>query len=209
VSTLHVVTWNVCVENKADRIQVGLRELAQSRPHVIALQECYHFRAHLPGYTTYQLPRGKDEHGVVNEDADVAVLIRNDVTVKRHKVARMRTPWIGPKGGKRHAPRVFHTFVLKVDGKVWKFAAAHWAYPADNAAAVAEHKRWTARWLRGFRPAALVGDLNQHASPIHGRRSTGQGVDRAVLARCVGVSRPVKDAHGSDHHPARIELTTK
>lgn len=206
MSALHVVTWNVCVENSAERVHEGLLELAKDRPHVIALQECYHVRPHVPGYTPYQLPRHADEHGLVNEDADAAVLIRSDVTVKRHKVARMKQPWIGPKGGKRHAPRVFHTFALKVDGKVWKVAAAHWAYPDHNAAAVAEHKRWTARFLRGIRPSALFGDLNQHASPIHGRHSTGQGVDRAVLARCVGVSRPVKEAHGSDHHPARIEL---
>jgi hypothetical protein len=207
VSTLDVITWNVCVENSADHIQTGLRELAQSRPHVIALQECYHYRPHLPGYRVFQLPRRPDEHGLVNEDADVAVLIRDDVKVKRHRVIRMKQPWVGPKAGKKHAPRVFHTFALKVDGKTWKVAAAHWAFPADNAAAVAEHKRWTARWLRGVRPGALVGDLNQHASPIHGRRSTGQGVDRAVLARCTGVSRSVAHAYGSDHHPALITLT--
>ena len=205
---LDIVTWNVCVENEAERIREGLAELAKSRPHVIVLQECYRFRPHLPGYTTYQLPARPNADGVVSEDADVAVLIRDDVKVRRHKVVRMKHTWRGPKAGKRHAPRVFHTFVLAVEGTVWKLGAGHWVYPTpENRPAVDEHKRWLSRWLRGLRRALFVGDLNQHATPIHGRRSTGLGPDRAVLARCVGVTRRVAQEYGSDHHPVRITAT--
>jgi hypothetical protein len=215
VSTLRAVTWNVCVENHAVNVHEGLVALAKRRPHVIALQECYHLTGRdkptLPGYTTYQLPHHPDVDGQVNESASVAVLIRNDVTVKRHRIVRMKTPWVGPKAGKKHAPRVWHAFVLVVDGTRWKVSGGHWAYPAHNAAAVAEHEAWLRRWQRALlRPTAHLADFNQHATALHdkGFRAFGEGVDLAAIgkhARVVRV-RKVEHEYGSDHFPVEIDL---
>lgn len=204
---LRVVTWNVDVENSADNAQRGLEEIAQSRPHVIVLQECYHYRPHLEGYTSYQLAN-KPDTDVISEDASVAALIRDDVHVRSHRIVRMHHRWRGPKAGREHAPRVFHSFVLEVDGTVWKVAGGHWAFPTpENGPAVAEHRRWVRRFLRGIRPAVFIGDLNQHASPVRGRRSTGFHVDRAILARCTaGRPRQGLSMYGGDHYPVTIDL---
>lgn len=227
MNELHVVTWNVCVENHPDNVHRGLTAIAKSQPHVIALQECYHLtgkkRPTLPGYTTYQLPPAKRHDGLVDESASVAVLIRDDVKVKRHQIVRMKHTWVGPKEGIKHAPRVFHAFVLEVGGavdpasggwvrgKTWKVSGGHWAYPDGNAATVAEHEAWLRRWQRSLlRPTAHLADFNEHATTLHakGFRAFGNGVDLAAIGKHARAVRVHKLAHeyGSDHFPVELIL---
>lgn len=212
---LHGITWNVCVENSAANVHRGLAELAKRRPHVIVLQECYRLMwpktPTLPGYTTYQLPAAARHDGLVDESASVAVLVRDDVKVRRHQVVRMTKEWVGPKAGRRHAPRVFHAFVIVVDGKRWKVSGGHWAYPAGNAAAVAEHEHWLRGWQRSpLRPTAHLADFNQQAHELHakGFEAVGHGVDLAAVGKHVHHigARKLPDEYGSDHFPVEITL---
>lgn len=211
--SVRILTWNVRVGNPRTRVENALRAMAEKyEPHLIVTQECYHVRPRIPGYTRFQLPRKPDaaKDTLVSEDADTIVFIRNDVEFRRHCYVRMHTTWRGPKAGKRHAPRVFQTFEIKVDGRWIKASAGHWVFPSPGELdAVAEHVAWWRRWSRGFRRAFHVGDTNQGQAAMHSRglASAGDGPDRAILHRIPHRRVEVlENEHGSDHHPVVIDL---
>ena len=197
---MKVLYWNCYFKTPPQVVLRELKEMAAThKPHIIGLGEASYMRGitdDVPGYRRIHLPRVRR---VGNEDADTAVLVRNDVQLRYKRVWRMGMKWYVPRKRVLHDPRVYIVVRVKVEGKRWRIAIGHWPFGA----AQEETKRKVKRWFTwSTLPSAFVGDLNarepeitQYFKPL---RNIGFGIDRAIYKKCRVTARNL-GKHGSDH----------
>lgn len=214
---LDIITWNVYQGHDPADVLATLREFATKyRPHVIALQEATNLGPiHVPGYTTYHEPAEHTTGRVQPENADAAMLVRDDVKVTRHGLMRMTMFWNGPDHGLPHRPRVYHRALLRTGhGGPWKFGTGHWPFDAAQQETIRRIARWFRRTLPG-RKTIWVGDLNamplsfREIIGIPGVRTAGHRIDRAIYRNCEVEATSLLGKHNSDHNAVLLRFRAK
>lgn len=209
--TLSVMTWNVENKRDEDADVAALRALlAKEKPDVVCLQEAYRLDLDgIPGYRdVYHASKG---YPMNSENRAQAILVRDGISVKRKVPIVMRLPWIGPKMGVRHDPRVHRYVTVNKDRKNWRVSTWHVPFGAKP---VEETRKAAIAWLRqmgALGPAIAVGDWNSLADGLWGKvgRPAGADVDggrldKAVFKRCRKVKGENHGKLGRSDHPAKV-----
>jgi hypothetical protein len=215
-----VVSWNAKANRDADDVERALRTLLKDeRPHALSVSEAGGYgtaidrAAEAFGYRRLQLPRAPKRDGRLEEDANLAVLVRSDVVVLRARPWRMRQSFRGAVHDWPHQPRVYWRGYFRIprSGKV-RASFGHWPTEGrGNDAACHETERKVSRWFRLSRkPSVHVGDLNRRwtwlRDHIKGARViVGHGVDHALVKGVEGRAT-VLGSLGSDHRAIRYEF---
>lgn len=206
---MKVLYWNVYVGHHVDDVLREVRGMIKSyHPEVVGLGECMRVSPHLdkiPGYTAYTLPEKTPG------SSDTAVLVRNDVPLKRWRWLEMYRWWKGPKHGKVQGPKRYWSGRFKVNGRVLRLSIGHW--PFNDA--VNETEDRIAQWFQRtipLRKSAHLGDLNmgpdetgRYVKRFRGKH-TGHGVDRCLYKNMKVTFRPL-GKHGSDHEAVLFTLS--
>jgi exonuclease III len=185
--------------------------LAEHKPDVVCLQECYDapdLVGKVPGYRyRYQgygyPPKTK---GYVEERSNQVILVRDGVEVKVSAALEMEIPWKGPVLGAWHDPRVHRRVTVRKDGVIWRVIDFHGPFGSD---AVGESNAAMVNCLTTFpqtEPIIIVGDFNQNNSTVVTRIGSkgeavvdGAGIDLAVYKNCRKVIGQNFGNFGSDH----------
>lgn len=217
-----VLAWNAKVGRNPDDVIRALTLMMSARPHIVEITEAtpygreLHEFAELNGYRRYQLPhvrppKPRGRRRPQAEDANIAILVRDDVVVRRARAKRMRWRWWGPVHGWEHMPRVYWKMNIRIPERpgLWRLSFGHWptTRPARNGRPCRETERWVRRWFAAgaFWPSVHVGDLNRSVARLqrlfpHQRVVVGRGPDNALTNRKVGAATIVLPRYGSDHH---------
>lgn len=227
-----LMVWNVKVGRTGRSVCLGVDKAMDGKaPHMVVLLEAdghlSELRKFFPHFRWTQ-ERRWDEAG------NIIVGVRKDVPVTRVTAVRMRTAWIGPKAGLRHAPRTY--LIIDVGtprtGPAWRFVPVH--FPSGgpsggtetngrNAAAYAESVYWAEAVAdkpgSNRRAFVLAGDFNATEEDRHRLSpagladaigadvvSTNAKVDGALVRGCTGTSKR-GGMHGSDHPVMYYTLT--
>lgn len=208
---MDIIYWNVYIRQSPEKVLHELKEIAEIwKPEIIGLGEAtkaWSITDDVPGYRRIQL-RPVRRRG--NENADSAILVRNDIEVTARRVWRMSLSWFVPGRTVRHTPRVYLVVKFKADGLRWRVAVGHWPFGR----AQEETKRRVRRWFRlaPLQRSIFVGDLNENAAGIAaafkgtGVRQVGFGVDRALFKNCRASANKL-GYRGSDHPAVRFSFT--
>lgn len=207
---LDVLLWNVYVGQKPTAVLAELKQMtAKHEPEIIVLSEAarsFNVLDDLPHYRRVQVKPDGATGRKVDEDGDVAILVRRDVALLRQRPIRMAQPWTGPKHGLPHEPRVYHAVLIKDQGVRWRILGGHWPTPsAKNTKAITETTTRVRRWMRltGRKyPVIAAGDLNMLFRAVQTRldaRVGGNGVDLGAYLYCELVGKVNLGRHGSDH----------
>ena len=210
MARLKVIAWNVYEGHDPATVEGEVVAMTGLHwPHIVALFEAknLHGRLRVPGYRVIQL-RPVRNPGRMTETANVALLVRDGVRIKRRGALRMKRTWRGPVHGHLHDPRVYRFVVVKPRrlGPAWKVGGFHLPF---GTAPRAESFRRMRRWFRRSsdrRPVVAVGDMNGNAALMRARvgdrvgaRVAGHGVDLAIFLRCRLARVRNLGRHGSDH----------
>lgn len=199
---MKILYWNVYIGQRPAVVLRELKEMiAVHKPEIIGLGEAtkaYQITDDVPGYRRIHLAPVRRRG---NENADTAVLVRNDVKIYRKRAWRMSLSWFVPGRRVRHSPRVYIVVITKGDdGRRWRVAVGHWPFRDAQEETKRKVKRWFALAPRAR--SIFVGDLNARASVLRryfkGVRVTGQGVDLALHKNCTATYKNL-GKHGSDH----------
>ena len=213
VDYFYVIAWNIYVGSGELAARNALKEFIKAyNPHVLALMEATNLYGDLEGlgYKVYHLKPSPQRPGNIPGDADVALLVREDLKVKKSFTHRMKTFWKGPKHGFDQDPRTYRSVKVKALDKVWRVGCAHTPF---GEAARAESKYFLIRWLSKALPklnTILVLDANmglkEFDTTIAGpgnAEATGEGVDLAAWRNCELVKKKNLGKKISDH-PAML-----
>lgn len=163
VDFITIIAWNVYVGVSHDKVRRALREMINTHsPEVFGLIEASRLYGHLDnlGYQVVQLKPRPLAKGRQEAQANIAILVRDDIKIKRRFAYRMKTVWRGPKHGWLQDPRVYRWVRIKWQGRVWKIGVAH--TPFGEAARTESNRRlrdWFRNTLPG-RPTVLILDAN-------------------------------------------------
>jgi hypothetical protein len=140
------LAWNVYEGQDPKAVRRRLAAIiTRFRPNVIALSEAYHCGPELEGLAAhrgYHLSQGPN----VGEQADCALLVRDDRPIASPGPARMREPWVGPKHGLAKRPREYPRARYHLaPGLVLRVAAVHLPF-GDKP--LAESNAWIVRWIK-------------------------------------------------------------
>lgn len=144
MTTLKALTWNV---GEAGRTAVTTVEamLRTHKPHVVVITEAYGIHDELDDIVGYQLRQLRKGEG-----SGIAVLVRDDVRIRRGRLLRMARPWVGPKLLHPHAPRIFRRLVLQVAGRKVAVDAIHFP-PGGPSGGVVTQGRNAPAWRESAR----------------------------------------------------------
>lgn len=204
---MRIIGWNVENTHEPAAVRAELAKLIDAHhPDVICLQETYHLHDKLDrlGYQVIQYRPRKGE----SERAEVAILVRNGLKIKRGLRIRLAKVWRGAKLGKRHDPRVYRWTRVVKDGVTYKIGSIHQPFgQSPKAESVAAVQSWFDATPE-TRPTLMVGDWNMTKAVVgkrlHGVDVAGVGIDLAAIRNAdVAVTRLGK--HGSDHHAIRYD----
>lgn len=206
---LNILAWNVYIANTPAQVRMNLSPMLNTfDPEVAALMEAGKMHGHLSGlgYKVIQLKPKTLRPGNQPGTANIAILVRNDVEIKRRLTLRMSTFWLGPKHNLPQDPRVYRWVKIKWKGRTWKIGAAHTPF---GEAARKESRNKLVRWFRTTvpgRPTILVLDANMSQAELRDKiaepvdaLTTGVGIDLAVFKNANCVSTRDLGKHGSDH----------
>lgn len=143
---VRVVGWNVHglpARRGLTPTQVA-RAVAQlvdaHQPHAFVLIEAYRARKALGTIAGYRRRQGRN----IGERADVALLIRRDVAIRRRGRLRMTRRWLGPIHRVWKMPRIYPTVRLRFElGGELRLLGYHGPFGAGP---VAESRRRLIRW---------------------------------------------------------------
>jgi len=206
---MKVLYWNVYVGHHVDDVLRELRGMIKDyRPEVIGLGECMHVSPHLNqinGYHAYTLKE------TTPGSSDTAVLVRDDVDLKRWYWMKLHVWWKGPKHGKVQGPKRYWAGRIRHKGKIFRLSIGHWPFNV----AVDETKDAIAKWFKKavpFRKSAHIGDLNsspdeldRYVNRFRGKH-VGHRVDRC-LYKNMKVTYKDLGQHGSDHSAVLFTLS--
>lgn len=216
--TLRVLLWNAYVGNAPAEVIQKLNALALAHlPEVIVLNEATRVQGDLvlEHYRTFHEanpPRRRSK--LRPEAADTAVLVRKDITVRKHRVKRMTRTWLVLRYRKRHEPRLYHLLWLEKNGQVWKVGAGHLPTGGmrsrSNGPAVRESVAFIRSWMRVARtrrPSLFIADMNltEDELPIP---SEGHSIDRVAHNRNCTVTARKLAKYGSDHNAVLFDART-
>lgn len=145
-----VLWWNVYVGQHPDHVLRGVAELADRfQPDVIALGETYRVRKVLGTVPGYKRIQGRPGRGRLSERAELAILVRRNVTIVARGWVHMRVTWTGPKHALSHGPRIFPRVRIRVGAAELAILAVHLptgGYTGRNGPAVRETAARIVRW---------------------------------------------------------------
>ena len=215
---IDVLAWNVYIGNSPDEVRPKLENiLIKENPEVAGLMEATRMRGHLQGlgYQVIQLKPRPKHPGNQPGDANIAILVRNDVEIVKKFSMRMKTFWKGPKHGLHQDPRVYRGVKIKWVGRIWKIGVAH--TPFGEEAREESRNRlilWFTKTFPG-RPTILVLDANMSATEFRigiadpGEAHVGgHGIDLIAVKNCQLFMAKNLGNHGSDH-PAMFYRVVK
>lgn len=213
-AVLDLVAWNVYIGNKPEQVRTALKTLIkETNPDVIVLMEASRMFGHLGGLG-YKVTHGRPKPlkpGNQPAQGNIAILVRNDIPIKKRGLMKMTTFWLGPKHGWPQDPRVYRWVKIKFNGKIWKIGGAHTPFGLKSRA---ESRNRLVRWFKNAtrfvrnRPTILALDANMS---LHDFRegiaqpgaalAAGDGIDlvgykNAVLTLAKNLGRRISD------HPA-------
>lgn len=219
IDFLTILAWNVYVGNKAKEVREALRVFISAySPEVFALSEATNLYGHLDGlgYQVVQLRPHSKRRGSQPAQADIALLIRNDIKIKKRKAMRHRSFWRGPKHGWTQDPKVYRWVLIEFKGRTWKIMGAHFPF---GAAARSETVRKVVQWLRNTvpgRPTIVVLDANMRLDEFTvrvaepgGAEAQGRGIDLAAFKNCVLHIESDLGKGISDHPAKKYEFRAK
>lgn len=205
---MKLLYWNVYVGHHVDDVLRELRGMIKDyKPEVIGLGECMHVAPHLDqikGYRAFTLKE------TTPGSSDTAVLVRDDVALKRWYWMILHKWWRGPKHGKAQGPKRYWSGRIRHNKKTYRISIGHWPFNW----AVDETEDRIVKWFKHsipLRKSGHFGDLNMGAdeSDRYVRRfngkHTGHGVDRA-LYKNMKVTYRALGKHGSDHEAVLFTL---
>lgn len=215
--SLKILAWNVYIGNHPSAVRSHLNDiLVAHNPEVAGLMEATRMYHHLGGmgYQVVQLRPRPRRLGNQPADADIAIMVRNDVEIIKRGALRLLTFWKGPVHGLPQDPKIYRFVKVKYRNQIWKIGVAHTPFGIK---ARAESRirlvRWLKRTLR-LRPAVLVLDANMSLTlfreTIAGpsvAHSGGVGVDLIAAKNSQIHSARNLGKHGSDH-PAMLYTVT-
>jgi hypothetical protein len=219
---LKLLLWNVYTgQQPVDVKRELIKMLSRHHPEVVVLSEAA--RAHgvlddIPNYRRIQAQPNGAPGRLMDEDGDIAILVRLDVAVLAQHPMRMSQPWTGPIHGRGHEARVFHAVTIKDQGVRWRILGDH--LPTGgvngrrNGKAVREGVAAIRAWMRRFAslPTIAAGDQNLGKNTLRTQLDApvaGDGVDLAAYRNCKHVSTLDLGHHGSDHPATLLTFTPK
>lgn len=145
---LLVLAWNIYIGTSDEAGRKSLSAMIKAKqPHVIAVMEATRQFGNLNGlgYQVFQLKASPQRPGNIPNDANIALMVHNDIKVKKSFVHRMNTFWRGPKRGLPQDPRVYRSVKIKFAGRKVRVLCAH--TPFGEAARV-ESANFLVRWFK-------------------------------------------------------------
>ena len=145
---LLVLAWNIYIGTSDAAGRKSLSAMIKAKqPHIIAVMEATRQFGNLEGlgYQVFQLKPSPKRPGNIPNDANIVLLVRDDIKVKRSFVHRMKTFWRGPKHGHPQDPRVYRSVKFRFAGRKTRVACAH--TPFGEAARI-ESANFLVRWLK-------------------------------------------------------------
>lgn len=214
---LEVIGWNVFEGHDPEAVKHQLALMIHNQnPDAFVLYEARNLYGHLHGlgYQVIQYKPKAKRKGDISNNGDVAILVRNNLTLGGRLALVMKKFWKGPKHGKPQDPRVYRWVRIHKGGRVWKLGGFHLPF---GAAAKTESQNAIKAWFRDTkpgRPAIAVSDWNMArealgktiANPVGAKvakSKTGTGIDMAAYRNCTLVSATSLGKHGSDHDAKR------
>lgn len=211
IDCLTVIAWNVYIGTTSARARKALRDMIiLHNPEIFGLIEAKNLYGDLHGlgYQVVQLKPRPLRKGNQEAQANVAILVRNDIRILRRFALRMRTFWRGPKHGWAQDPRVYRWIRIKWQGRVWKIGVAH--TPFGAAARLESNNRlmeWFKRTAPG-RPTVLLLDANMLQTEFEKKVAdsadaevTGHRIDLAAFMN-VNLIAQENLGKGISDHPA-------
>lgn len=210
---LALLCWNVYIGNSWQDVRAEIKDfIDRFKPEVFILMEASKLYGHLDGlgYKVIQMKPRALRPGNQPGQGNIAILVRNDIKIKRRLALFMQTFWIGPKHGWPQDPRVYRWVKIVWRNRTWKIGGAHTPF---GAAARAESRRKLVRWVRNTsegRPTLLGLDANMSLTEFRetiaqpsGSEADGSGIDLVLYKNAVLHSKQNLGNHGSDH-PAML-----
>lgn len=214
-SEFSAISWNVYTNHKVDDVRHQVQGMIiENDPDVIALYEAKHMHGHLNGlgYNVFQLKSKTTHKGLRPATANVALLVKKDLTVRKTFTMRMKQVWKGPHLGAKQAPRVYRWLKVDKNDVVWKIGGFH--IPFGDAArkeSFTHLRDWFNKTVKG-RPTVALGDYNSGKSfvrdnvgKIVGAKVVGEGIDLATLKNC-HLKRQKDLGHRGSDHPAILYI---
>lgn len=210
---LDILAWNVYIGNRPETVVQHLEGILREKdPEVAVLMEATRVQGHLYGlgYHVIQMKPRPLKPGNQPGQANIAILVRKDLEIKKKRALRMKTFWIGPKHGWPQDPRVYRSVKVKKRNKTWKIGGAHTPFgvAARNESRI-RLVAWLKRSLPGT-PTVLVLDANMHLEEFRttisgpaGAQAGGVGIDLIAVKNAKLFSAQNLGLNGSDH-PAML-----
>ena len=209
---MRLLSWNVENTHAPADVAAELTKLVKAHhPHAITLQETYRLRPTLKRWAKqhgYRLVQRRPRKGD-SERAEVAILVRKHLPIRKRRSIRLSLPWKGPKAGRVHDGRLYRWVLVEENGVWWRIASVHQPFgQGPKAESIAAVQRWFDR--APHRPSIASGDWNMVKATVEkhlrGVAVHGFGIDLAASRHChVHATRLGK--HGSDHHAIKYEVT--
>lgn len=180
--------------------------IANENPDILVISEAKNLFGHLDGlgYKVYQLkPR-------TIATANIVVLVREGLKVRKSLIMRMLQKWVGPKAGVAQPGRIYRSINVEKGGLVWKVGGFHIPF---GVAARAETFARITKWLANTptrRPTIAVGDFNLKKDAVEKLlagskvKVVGQGIMLAVFKNCRLLKQQNLGLMGSDVHGAKL-----
>ncbi len=203
-SYFDAISWNVNRKSAAGAVRAALVEMIDKRsPDVIYLYEGAHLHGELNdlGYKVHHI-RDRVKGNVI-------ALVRNNLTVNKSFVTRMREFWTGPILGRPQKPRIYRSLKISKRKVSWKVVGVHFPFGT-------EPRRESVKWVRKILvarikwPIIVFGDYNFHKSYVIDNiaapskaKVAGAVIDLAVYKNCEVVRDENLGDFDLSDHPAR------
>lgn len=209
LDSMFLLGWNVWTGHSPSDVRKVIDSVfLQNDVEAAVLMEASRLFGHLDdlGYQVIQLKPHPLVKGNIPNNSEVAVLVRNDLRIKKRRTLRMTQFWKGPKHGKRQDPRLYHDVRIKRGRRIIKIGGAHVPF---GAAARLETQNRLVSWARNTikrRPLILILDANMRlpefrlniAGPA-GMKADGENIDLTAYRNVRLISKKNLGKHGSDH----------
>lgn len=209
-----IIAWNIYVGTGVGAARSTLRAFIKSKnPHVIALMEATNLFGDLEGmgYKVIQLKASPKRPGNIPNDANIALLVRDDLKIVKSFIHRMTEFWRGPKHGFAQDPRVYRSVKVKFAGRKIRILCAHTPF---GTYARAESANFLVRWLKrgGARTVdILVLDGNMSRTefnetvvfPAEADGAANDGVEMIAWENCA-LDAKKNLGKGPSDHPAML-----
>jgi hypothetical protein len=212
---LTIIAWNIYIGTGVRPAREALNSLIHlHKPEVIALMEATNLYGDLGklGYQVVQLKPKPLKRGNRPAQANIALLIRNDIKIKRRFALHMLTFW---KFKRPQDPRVYRWVLIEWNGRTWKIGAAHMPFNVARRESIRKLRKWLVDTLPG-RPTVLVLDANMSLDEFQERIATpaeakaaGHRIEATAYKHCKLVGMDVLSEGPSDHPAMKYNFRRK